>query len=270
MDQVIDTLTDVLALTAWEMEKPKAYGWFHILFMLIGFSLCFFLAWKLRKTGEKGNKAILLTIGIVLVVCEVYKQLLYELVVEPEPGYNWGNFSFQLCSIPMYLALLIPMLKPGRIRKALYGFLVNFNLLGGFVAFFEPSGLFHAHWTLTLHALVWHMLLVFLGAYVAFSGRGCNNIKDYWDTVKTFLILCLMAFGINCAFWQMSEGQIKMFFIGPGNSPIIVFKQISEMFGWYVSMALYIPVVCLGAYLVYLALRVVNQKMNSGAVLQNV
>lgn len=263
MNGILNGIRNVLSLTAWEMEVPKAYGPLHLSFFIIGLAVSLLLAWKLRKVGDRGNRAVLLTVGIFLVVCEVYKQLMYEVVLEPEPGYRWGNFSFHLCSIPMYLCLIIPMLKPGRVQKALYSFLMTFNLLSGFIAFFEPSGLLHGHWTLTMHALVWHMMLVFLGVYIALSGRGCNDKKDFKDAIVVFIILCAIAFGLNCAFWEVSNGELNNFFVGPRNSSLIVFKQISEMFGWYVSTALYIPATTLGAFVLYLLFRFVNKKVNA-------
>ena len=266
MNAFLDAVHDFLSWTAWEMEVPKAYGAFHLCVMLVGFSLCALLAWRLRNLGERGNRILLLSIGIFLVVCEVYKQLMYEWILEPGGGYRWGNFSFQLCSIPMYLCFIIPCLKPGRVQKALYNFLMTYNLLGGFIAFFEPSGLFHGHWTLTMHALVWHMIVVFLGAYVALSGRGGVEKRDYWNATAVFGILCVVAFGINCAFWEISNHSIKMFFIGPGNSPIIVFKQISEYFGWVVSTALYIPSVCVGAFLILLPFRLWQKRRKKNEV----
>ena len=141
------------------------------------------------------------------------------------------------------------------------GFLMTYNMLGGFISFFEPSGLLHEYWTLTFHALIWHMLLVFLGTFIALSGRGCRSRKDYWGATVTFLVLCAVAFGINCAFWNISGGQINMFFVGPANSSLVVFHQISEMLGWYVSTAVYIPATCLGAYVIYLGFRFVQRKL---------
>ena len=66
------------------------------------------------------------------------------------------------------------------------------------------------------------------------------------------MVLCCVAFSINLIFWKPSAGSINMFFVGPRNSSLVVFEQISEMFGWYVSTILYIPTVCLGAWIVYL------------------
>ena len=41
MDQWLDRF---ISATAWAMEKPPAYGAFHILFTLIGFAVCIFAA----------------------------------------------------------------------------------------------------------------------------------------------------------------------------------------------------------------------------------
>ena len=51
-----------------------------------------------------------------------------------------------------------------------------------------------------------------------------------------------------------------MFFIGPKNSSLVVFKWIAENFGWYVSTLLYIPSVCLGAYLIFLPVKIYYKK----------
>lgn len=252
-------LDSVISATGWTMDVPKAYGLFHVLFMVIGFSVCALLAWRLRNIGHKANRIILLSIGIFLLLCELYKQLFYYYYLN-EDTYEWGIFPFHLCSIPMYLCIIAPLLKPGKLQKALYSFMMLYNLLGGGIAFLEPSGLLHGYWTLTLHALIWHMLLVFVGLYLYFSDRGGHTINDYRAATVVFLCLCALAFTINLSLRSISDGKINMFFIGPSNSPIIVFKQISELFGWYVSTALYIPAVCLGSYLCFLPKYYLNKK----------
>lgn len=244
------------------MEVPRAYGAFHLIFMFSAFALAVFLAWKLRGVGDRGNKRILLSVGIFLLASEVYKQLMYELVVEPGGGYHWGAFPFQLCSIPMYFCVIIPLLKGGKVQKAMYNFLMMYNFLGGFVAFFEPSGLLCGYITLTLHSLIWHSLLVFIGLYIYFSGRGGIERSDYLSATATFGILSLTAFIINCSFWELSNHSIKMFFVGPGNSPIIVFKWISEQFGWVVCTTVYMISVCTGVFLIVLLLRLLRKRYN--------
>ena len=247
---MLRALDSFFEATAWPMEVPPAYGPFHILFTLIGFAVCAFAAWKLQKCSEKSAKWLLFGIGLFLAFAEIYKQFFYYFVMM-DNAYSWGDFPFQLCSIPMYMCLIAPWLKPGRLQRGMYSFMVLYNLLGGAIAFTEPSGLLHGYWFLTLHALIWHMLLVFIGLFLCFSKRGATSLSDYWSATWTFLALCAVAFALNSFVQFGLHDHMNMFFVGPGNSPIIVFKQISEWFGWYVSTLIYIPVVCFGAYILF-------------------
>ena len=138
-------------------------------------------------------------------------------------------------------------------RRSMYSFMGFFNLLGGGISFFEPSGLLHSYWTLTLHSCLWHMMLVFIGLYLCFSGRAGFTIGSYKSGAKMFLALCVAAFCINLLLRNISGGEVNMFFIGPSNNPIIVFSAIAEIVGWYAATAVYIPAVCLGAYMIFSA-----------------
>jgi len=262
MESIHYYLDSFMSFTAWQMEKPPAYGAFHLSFTFIGLALSIWGAKRLSKLGTKGNRIVLLTVGIFLAVCEVYKQLFYYYHIGNET-YQWWIFPFQMCSVPMYLCIIAPLLKPGKMQKAMYNFMMIYNLLGGFMAFIEPSGIVHEYWTLTLHAFIWHMTLVFIGLYLAFSDRGGKTMADYWSASKTFVCLCAVAFTINVALYKVSQGSVNMFFVGPANSSLIVFKQISEAFGWYVSTALYIPTVCLGAYLIFLPFHLHSKRLRA-------
>ncbi len=254
-----DWLAGLLQATAWPMTPPQAYGPFHLTFTLVGFALSLLLAWKLRNIGEKRGKILLLCLGAFLLLTEIYKQL-FHYYCYGERGYKWWIFPFQMCSVPMYLCLIAPLLKPGPVRKGMYNFMMIYNLLGGFIAFFEPSGLNHDYWSLTLHSYMWHMLLVFIGLFLSFAGLGGKTMKDYKYASVTFVALCGVAFCINLLFFDVSGGSINMFFVGPANSSLIVFKDIAEKFGWYVSTLLYIPVVCLGAFGIFLPFHLLDRK----------
>jgi len=245
MEMLLDKL-------ATPMVPPPAYGWFHILYTLGGFALCALAAWRLRKVSDRTARAILFTIGAVLAVSEVMKQVL---CIRLSDGYPWGDFPFQLCSVPMYMCLIAPWLKPGKVQRSMYSFMVLYNLLGGAIAFAEPSGLLLDRWFFTVHALAWHMLLVFIGLFLCMSDRGGTRKGDYAGATEVFVALCALAFGMNCFVQLALDGNMNMFFVGPGDSPIVVFKQFSQWFGWYVNTFIYIGAVCLGAYIVHRIVR---------------
>ena len=245
--------------TAWTMEKPKAYGSFHLIFTFVGLAVCVLLAYLLRHTGKKGNRIVLVSAGVFLMITEVYKQFFYYYHIGGG-SYQWWIFPFQLCSVPMYLCVIAPFLKEGKLQEMMYKFMTTFNLLGGLMAFIEPSGIVHEYWTLTLHAFIWHMMLIFIGIYLIASGRFAKTGKDYWHATFTFIALCAVAFSINLIFRDVSGGSINMFFVGPRNSSLIICKQIAEVFGWYVSTVLYIPAVSLGAWIVKTIVKKIREK----------
>lgn len=254
-------LDELICSTAWKIEPPRSYGWFHFVYAVGGVLLCLFLARRLSRLGEKGNRRLLFGIGMFLFIAEVYKQLLMYFNFG-DHSIVWYAFPFQLCSIPMYFCLIVPFLKEGRVRNAMYCFMSTFNFLGGISAIIEPSGVFGDCLMLTIHSCIWHMLLVFIGLYLIASGRGVKNTHDYWVSVLTFLILCIVAFSINVIFGEISERSINMFFVGPWRTTLVVFSTIYDKFGWVVSTSLYIPVVCLGAYVVYLLIRLYQNCRN--------
>ncbi len=259
MGNSVGGLVDFLQATAFEMTPPKAYGAFHLTFAIVGFAISLFLALKLKNISRKHGRILVFCIGVFLLICELYKQLFHYFCMG-EVGYKWWIFPFQLCSVPMYLCIIAPIIKQGRVSKAMYSFMTIYNLLGGFITFFEPSGINLEYWGLTLHAYVWHMTLVFVGLFLSFSGFGGRTIKDYWAATATFVCLCAVAFCINLIFWEPSGGDINMFFVGPRNSSLAVFKDIAKNFGWYASTALYIPAVCLGAFVVFLPFHLYDKK----------
>lgn len=250
METCITSIEAFIRSTAWSADVPPSYGLLHICFTVCGFVISWYCAKALRNIDSKKEKALLLSAGLFLAASEIYKQLLCYFVIN-DGAYDWSDLPFQLCSVPMYLCIIAPLLSPGKLQRSMYSFMMCYNLLGGAISFAEPSGLLHSYVTLTAHSLLWHMLLVFIGLYLAFSGKGGCQMKDYICATKVFLFLCGIAFTLNVTLQAFSSSDVNMFFIGPGNSPIIVFKQIAEAFGWYIGTAIYIPAVCVGAYLVF-------------------
>ncbi len=244
-------LQQLLMATAIEMTPPQSYGPFHLTFALVGFALSVLLAWSLRRIGHKWGRVLIFGLGLFLLCCEAYKQLFYYFCID-EVGYKWWIFPFHLCSVPMYFCLVAPLLRPGRLSSGMYNFMAIFNLLGGFITFFEPSGINLSYWGLTLHAYTWHMMLVFIGLFLNFSGFAGRRMQDFRAAALTFVALCAVAFCINVALREVSQGSVNMFFVGPSDSSLVVFKDIAKHCGWYVSTLLYIPAVCLGAFLIFL------------------
>jgi Predicted integral membrane protein len=253
-------MLEFLEWTAWPMTKPPVYGAFHLAFSGIGIAAAIAAAFLLRKKNTpKQTDRIVLSAGVMLAVFELYKQMFYYHVLY-DGEYYWWIFPFQLCSIPIYFCLIAPFLKEGKLKDALYDFLGTYTLFSGAVVFVSPDGMLFEYWTLTLHSFLWHIILVFIGLYLGFSGRTGATKKGFLRTVPIYVALCAAALAINFIFWERSGGNINMFYLGPKISSQVVFGDISSLYGWYANMPLYMACTTLGAFLVYLPFTKRNRK----------
>lgn len=250
---------------AKEMTPPPAYGTFHIILIGVGLTLCISLAWLCRKFDDKKNKILLLTFAGVLIASEIFKQLFLFYVIE-DHAISWGEFPFQMCSMPMYLCPIAVFCNNERVERTLYSFMMCFNLLGGFAGVFEPSGVFLEQVPLTVHAIAWHYSLVFLAFYIIFSHRAGRTKQDYFDMVKLFVVLCFIAFVINTLLGITVGAVVDMFFVGPNPTTTIVFNSIAAKFGWAASTVIYIPVTSLAAGVIF---RLSNLRRRKGKEVQS-
>lgn len=116
----------------------------------------------------------------------------------------------------------------------------------------EPSGLCHEYWTLTLHAFIWHIMLVFVGLYLTISNRSNNNLKDFVYALVSFGGCVSIAEILNIIFKKQG---INMFYISPyQTSPIIVFTQINQKYGWLVNCILYLFALSLGSFIIHVVI----------------
>lgn len=239
---------ELLKATAWTMKTPKPYGMFHIVFVSIGIAIIVVAAYFLRNISEKRVKFLYGGIGSFLFISEIYKQLFYYFIIN-DGSYEWWIFPFQLCSIPMYFCLALPFIKDKAIIRGIETFLLDFNLLGGILAFVEPSGILHPYLILTLHGFIWHILIIFLGFFIAFAGRVKSKISEFVWGMPCFFITASLAMCFNILFYPF--GRLSMFYISPYEpSTQIFFHGIAKRWGVFVGIAVYLTAMCLGAYLI--------------------
>lgn len=243
--------------TAWPMTPPLPWSVFHLVFLLLGsfgsIALARFLyppralreALPLRQRDCPDPGRLLLLCGVCLAAGEIYKQLFLYLIVN-EGSYDWWYFPFQLCSTPMYLCLIFPFLPRGKVRDAVSVYLQSFGFLGGIMALLEPSGLMHPYWTLTLHGLLWHIMLIFIACCCTASGLTSQKSSGILPALPLFFLFCLMAMAVNI----FTGGRADMFYISP-YYPVtqVVFHEISIAAGIGPGIALYLASICAGAYL---------------------
>lgn len=264
-------IRNIIQKTAWPMTPPAPWSAFHVLFLLGGLTGAVCLTRLLcglsfTKTSASNPKhavftktapgQVLFLCGVLLAAGEIYKQLFLYSVVN-EGRYDWWYFPFQLCSTPMYLCLAFPFLPRGKIRRTAAIYLQSFGFLGGIMALLEPSGLMHPYWTLTLHGLLWHILLVFIGFYSTASGLAGKDKGCFLPALLLFFMFCALATAINIA----TLGRADMFYISP-YYPVtqVIFHEISLVLGIGLGIGVYLLSICAGAFLSRQLLEVIFRK----------
>lgn len=238
--------------TAWPMTTPAPYSMFHICFTVIGVLIACLCAQRLKKNSKIWCDQVLFFCGLGLAASEIYKQYFLYYVGNGQ-SYDWWYFPFQLCSLPMYLCLLLPLIRSPRLHRVICTFMQDFNLLGGLMALIEPSGLMHPYWTMTIHGLVWHIVLIFIGLFIALNGQADRSIRGFLNTLPLFGICCLIASFINVATHTL--GHAEMFYISPYYpTGQVVFRQVALQFGIMAGNVTYLLAICLGGFLCHIGL----------------
>lgn len=244
----------LVLMRALMWKTPEPYGLFHAL--MAGLAVLSALgAWRLRGLKESRQQKLLFCLGVLLGSGEVLKQVFRFLIVD-QGVYNWWYFPFQLCSVPMYLCLILPFAaKFGRKwERLLCTFMYCYNLPGSILVFAAPYGMMHPYWSLTIHSFMWHILLVFIGLLIAFSGMGSVLWKGFTGSTGLFLACCGIATAVNIL--AGPYGYPDMFYITPyypTTQPF--FSTIAEQFGIMAGDLAYIAAIIMGAFILHLIYR---------------
>ena len=247
-------MKELICQTAWPMETPAMFGPFHLIFVAVSAVICVCLAVLLRSLSRRTVLLILSTLGWLLIASEIYKQLFYYYVVNEE-RYDWWWFPFQLCSVPMYLGVPLPFLKE-KAQTTVGTFFGTYTFLGAVFALAVPADMLRPYLTMTLHAFLWHAILLFMSLISITTGLWEPSRKAFFRATRLFLFLALAAAGINMVGERhtfIPGTYPNMFYITPyhyNTQP--VFQDISSRYGIMAGNMVYLAAVILGAAIFHL------------------
>ena len=262
----------LLRLMSWPMTPPVLYGPFHLIAAFGGSAIAILAAWRFSSinncnTNNRDNRRsfdqIMLVSGVILLIGELYKQLMNFYIVNNH-AYDWWIFPFQLCSLPLYLCPLLILIHNEKRHRILCTFLLDFNMMGAVATFIDPSGIFHPYWTLTLHGVLWHLMLIFVGFVIIFSRKADLTTKGFLRTLPLFAFFCLAAEVLNSILHRFSAANL--FYISPWEmSTQLLFGDIDRTLGRPVGILLYILAMIAGAWLIHNTARKITDVVSTSA-----
>ena len=274
-----------LQMTSQRMYQPHIGGVFHVFAVMITVTLAVFASvLVVRATcsrrarsvgsierygagGQPGYKKrirFLAAAGWLMALSEIYKQLfLYHIV--NEGAFDWWFFPFQLCSVPMYMCILLPFVKEN-VQKILLTFMTGFTFISAVCALIYPEDMLRPYVSLTVHGFAWHGVLLMISIVAGASGMADLTLKGYIRSVFLFLGLSAAAVGINVIGERISAESIlrsypNMFYLSPYHMSDQPFVDIAEKsLGRLPAMGLYVLAIILLAGVTDFIFRIISRK----------
>lgn len=240
-----------------EMETPKSYGIFHLSFFLLAVILGVVLVKIFKEPDKKTVRKILLTVGIITVCLEIYKQFNYTFSYDGtkiSADYQWYAFPFQFCSTPMYVCLLAGIISQDKIHRALCAYLATFSAFAGLCVMFYPGDVFIRTVGINIQTMIHHGVMVTLGIFLLGSGYvKCENKTLLRGTAVFALCVCLAMIMNEIAHRAGLEETFNMFFISPHEEPSLpVYSIVQQHVAYPFCTMIYIVAFTLASYVVLL------------------
>ena len=251
---------NVIYMLQIEMEEPKPWGWFHLMWIFLVVISLIILFCLRNKHSEKQLKIVLGTYGIVALGFELIKQLIWSFNYDSITGlvtwdYQWYAAPFQLCTTPIFASIICLFLKENKFRNALLSYMAYVTILGSFMTMIIPDSCFVSDTLINIHTMWLHCGSFVVSIYLLMSRTVKINKQNLKSAIKVFLIFVLLAEIINISIYNLGilgEETFNMFYISPYFiSTLPVFNVIQENVLFIIYLLIYIIAISLGATIVY-------------------
>ena len=242
------------------MERPKSWGWFHLLWIFL-IIISLLILYSIRsKYSEKQLKIVLSIYGIVAFILEIIKQLIWSFNYNEVNGlitwdYEWYAAPFQLCTTPIFVALISLFLKKGKVRNGLLAYVAYVTILGSIATVLMPTSCFVETIEVNIHTMYLHCGSLVLSIYLMMNEIKPTK-KNLLGALKTFLIFVLIALILNIVVYKsgiLNGETFNMFYISPYFiSSLPIYDTLQKSLPYIFYLLFYIFSISFGTYVVYL------------------
>lgn len=241
------------------------YSWFHFLFVGLMIAGAYGL-YRLSKIVPHNSvyprlttvDITILKIGFFLLFIELYKQFSYATLLT---SYQWYLFPFQFCSVPIYVCLINPWLKPGKLKTAGYNFLAIYGFIAGMSVMALPTTVFVPQVSISIHTMLWHGMMVIIGTYLLSQqniGKSSGQVIGASYVLYGFIGIALF---INVVLHYAAPFiGLNAFFLSPWEAAHIPIIRIAydtlllthgQTIAWLAYLICYVLLFSLGGWAVY-------------------
>ena len=259
-DNSMNLFEKILYFLQGEMTEPTPFGWFHILCLSIVVIVLVFLYSRKKFYNEKQLKKVLGVYGIVALILEILKQLIWSFNYDALTNvvtwdYQWYAFPFQLCTTPIFISIICLFLNKGKIRNSLLAFLSYITILGSISTIILPDSCFVSDILVNIHTMWLHLGSFVVSIYLLFN-KEVKVKKEYLKSaIVVFLIFVGIAECMNIFVYNsgvLNGETFNMFYISPYFiSSLPVFNVIQENVPFVLYLIIYVVVLSLGGCIIY-------------------
>ena len=251
----METLYRILAC---EIDTPPMYGWFHFLWVGLTVAVIVWFAVRRKAYGDKQLNLALKIYGWGSLVLELLKQWLWTYNVDTHEWHMlWYCFPFQLCTTPMFAALIAAYAKSPKVREWMLSYMAYVTIISSLAVTAYPSTVFVRTLEVDIHTMYLHCGALAMSVIIWIMKRRSLN---RWHAFYTFLIFVAIAMVLNLVVYNtgwVGDGTFNMFYISPYyTSSLPVFSMLQPLMPYPVFLALYLFAFLLGIHVVHLISRI--------------
>lgn len=261
----------VLYMLQKEMETPKPFGWFHLMWIFLVVISLVFLYKKRNNYSEKQLKIVLAVYGIIALLLELAKQLIWSFNYDQITNvvtwdYQWYAAPFQLCTTPIFVCIICMSLQECTSRNSLLSYMAFATILGSIVTILLPDSCFTSDILVNIHTMWLHCGSFIVSIYLLMTGAVKVEKQNLKYAIKVFLVFVLLAETLNIFVYNsgiLNGETFNMFYISPYFiTHLPVFKTIQESVPFIIYLFIYILAISLGATIVYFIALLFKNKRN--------
>ena len=223
------------------MFSSSHFIWLGIIFAIIVTALV------VIKKRNIPTKAVQKTVLFLLVILKLFHMAL-SMKEMPDGSYvlNQTQLSFHLCSIMIYLVILINVVKNEKFVSTVKSFMVPCMLIGAAMALLIPTEGVDPSVPRVWQFMLIHGVLVFYGVYLMVVEKVDLSIKAYITNLKLLALVTLVAFLMNSVLAEYKTNFLFLRYPPMDDLPIL-----NTNHGWHVYFITLAFVACALLFLVH-------------------